>query len=131
MDNLMVFDDREKRRTGIICFIPAICFFVCFIYYLILILPLAQGHHEPGSIVGITNSNYTTLFLMLASSAIITAPIFIYCLVLLARMKHLNSAHKLMWIIFLSTLAPIASALFWIFLLRKLPTYVGIHPDIA
>lgn len=131
MDNLMVFDDREKRRVGIICFIPIICFMVCFVYYLALIIPLAYTPHAAGSIVGITSRNYTTLFLMLATSAIVTAPIFIYCLVLLVRMKHINGAHKIMWIVFLSTLAPIASALFWTFLVRKLPTYVSAHPDIA
>jgi hypothetical protein len=131
MDRLMVLDAKAKNRMGIICFIPVLCFLTCFIYYLVLIMPLTAGHPAPGSIVSITSQNYDTLFLMLATSAIITAPVFIYCLVILARMKNMNSAIKLEWILFLSVLAPIASALFWIFIIRDAPKYVGIHPDIA
>ena len=86
----------------------------------------------PASDVGILSRNYDTLFFMLAASAIITAPIFIYCLlVLLARFKHMNSAIKLQWILFLSVLAPIASAFFWVFHIKGARKYVGIHPDIA
>jgi hypothetical protein len=131
MENVMVFDEKTKAKIGVICFIPIACFFICFIYFLLLILPLTHGNPEPSSVVGITARHYMTLFYMLAASAIITTPIFIYCLVLLTRMKHLNSPAKLMWIIFLSTCAPIASALFWLFLIREVPTYVGMHPDIA
>jgi len=131
MDKLMVLDAKTKKGMGLICFIPVMCFLICFIYYLVLIMPLTVGHPEPGMIVSITRQNYDTLFLMLATSAIITAPVFIYCLVILARMKHMNSAVKLEWILFLSVLAPIASALFWVFIIKDAPKYVGIHPDIA
>jgi len=131
MDKLMVLDDKAKKRMGVICFIPVVCFLLSFIYWLILVLPLTQGHQVPSSIVGLTSRNYDTFFFILAASAIITAPVFIYCLVLLARMKNLNEAHKLMWIVFLSVMAPIASALFWIFLIKDSPRHIGIYPDIA
>ncbi len=131
MENHMILDDKAKTRMGIICFIPVLCFFLCFIYYLVLILPLTQGHQAPASIVGVTSRNYDTMFFLLAASAIITAPVFIHCLVVLARMKTLNSAHKLMWFIFLSVMAPIASALFWLFLIKDAPKYTPIYPDIA
>ena len=127
----MVFDDKTKARLGILCFIPLACFFICFVYYLALILPLTHGNPVPASIVGITSDHYTTLFIMLAASAIITAPIFIYCLVLLARFKHMNSAIKLQWILFLSVLAPIASAFFWAFHIKGARKYISVYPDIA
>ena len=127
----MLFDDKAKTRLGIICFVPFICFFLCFIYYLMLIMPLTSGHPAPGSIANITSQNYDTLFFMLAGSAIITAPVFIYCIVILARIKTMHAAIKLQWIVFLSILAPIASALFWIFYIRGARKYVPIHPDIA
>ena len=127
----MILDDKAKARMGIICFIPVVCFVSCFLYYLMLILPLAQGHQAPGTIVGIMNAHYTTLFFMLAGSAVITAPVFIYCLVILARLKTVNSSHKLMWFVFLCVMAPIASALFWIFHIKDGNKYTPIHPDIA
>ena len=124
----MVFDDKTKRRLGIICFIPVACFLICFLYYLSLVLPLTQGDHAPSSVMGIMSRNYDTLLIMLAASAIITAPIFIYCLVILVRFKHLNSAIKLQWIIFLSVLAPIASAFFWVYLIKGSQRYISLHP---
>jgi hypothetical protein len=131
MDTVMIFDDKAKMRLGLICFTPVLCFFICFVFYLILILPLTQGHHVPASDVGILSQNYDILFIMLAISAIITAPIFIYCLVILTRFKHLNAAVKLQWIIFLSVLAPIASAFFWMIHIKGLPKKVNVYPDIA
>ena len=131
MDKLMVFDEKMKRRMGIICFLPVVCFGICLAYFFLILLPLTHGHPAVSSAVGITSRNYDTLFAMLAASAIITAPVFIYCLVILARVKHMNAASKLMWIVFLSVMAPIASALFFIFHVKDLPKYVSIHPDIA
>jgi len=131
MDKLMVLDEKAKKRMGIICFIPVVCFLLAFVYWLILVLPLTQGHQAPSTIVGLTSRNYDTFLFILAASAIITAPVFIYCLVVLARMKHLNEAHKLMWIVFLSVMAPIASAIFWTVHIKDSPKHVGIYPDIA
>ncbi len=131
MDNLMVFDDKTKARIGMICFIPIVAFTACLVYYLYLLMPLTQGNYEPGTVVAITSNNYHTLFYMIASAAIITAPIFIYCLVLLAKFKHLNAADKLIWIVFLSTIAPVASVLFWLFLVRRAPKYVQLYADMA
>jgi hypothetical protein len=131
MENVMIFDGSAKSRIGLICFIPVLCFLGCFLYFLSVILPLTHGHPEPGAVVGLTRANYDTLFFMLATAAIITAPVFIYCIVLLARFKHLNSATKLMWIVFLSVIAPIASMFFWIFMIKDAPKYVPTHRDIA
>ena len=131
MEKLMILDDRAKARMGVICFLPVLCFLLCFLYYLVLIMPLTHGYQLPASIVGLMNRHYDTLFLMLAASAIITTPVFIYCLVILARMKTLNSSHKLLWFVFLCVLAPIASALFWIFHIMDSQKYIPIHPDIA
>ena len=127
----MILDEKAKTRIGIMCFIPIVCFLACLVYYTILLLPLMQGHHEPGSIVGITSTHYNTMLILLAASAIITTPVFIYCLVLLARMKTLTSGDKLLWFVFLCVLAPVASALFWLFHIKDAHKYIPIHPDIA
>ena len=130
MEKIMILDDKAKTRLGLICFLPVVCFGLCLLYFLILILPLTQGHPEPASVVAITSNNYNTLFVMLASSAIITTPVFIYCLVLLTRMKTLNAPQKLGWFIFLCVMAPIASALFWFFHIMDSDKYVPIHGSI-
>ena len=127
----MVFDEKAKKKIGIICFIPAISFFITFVYYLILIWPIAHGYAEPSSVVGITARNYDTLLAMLAISSILAAGVLIYCLVILARLKNMNAPSKLIWIILLSTFAPVAAVLFWYFLIKREPKHVPIHPDIA
>lgn len=126
----MIFDHKTKTRLGVMCFTPVACFFICFVYYLLLIVPLPAARMAAAD-VGVLSAHYDTLFIMLAASAIITAPIFIYCLVILARLRSLNSAQKLEWIIFLSVLAPIASMFFWVFLIRGVSKYQPIYPDIA
>ena len=131
MENHMILDDKAKARIGIICFIPIACFLGCLIYYVTLLMPLTIGHHAPASIVGITHIHYDTMFFLLAASAIFTAPVFIYCLVLLARLKTMNSEHKLLWFMFLCVMAPIASALFWLFHIKDAQKYTPIHTDIA
>lgn len=131
MDNMMLFDDKMKRRMGIICFIPAISFVLDFIYFLVLIWPTTHGNVPPNTTVGITEQNYDTLFALLAISCILSAGSFIYCLVILARLKNMNAAAKIIWIILLSVMAPLASVLFWYFLIKRSPKYVPIHPDIT
>ena len=131
MENVMIFDDKAKMRIGIICFLPVVCFLISFLYYLLLIIPLTHGNPVPGSIVSITRANYDTLFIMLAASALITAPVFIYCIVLLTRFKHLNAATKILWIISLSVIAPVSSLFFWIFLIKDAAKYIPTHSSIA
>jgi hypothetical protein len=131
MDNLMVFDDNVKRNAGVICSIPAASFILTFIYYLTLVWPLTDGHAVAGAVVGITAQNYDTLFVMLAISSILAAGVLIYCLVLLARLKNMNAASKLIWIILLSTFAPVAAVFFWYFLINREPKYVPMHHSMA
>lgn len=130
MDNLMVFDEQAKRRIGIINFLPAIAFLSALIYYLFLLSP-TFGRHEPGAASGITVENYGTLFAMLAVAGILSAGILIYNLVLLAKVKNMNAQDKIIWILLLATFVPIAFILFWAFVVRKEPKYVGTYPDIA
>jgi hypothetical protein len=128
MKRLIVFDDKMKSRMGIVCMIPVLCFLICLVYYLSIVVT-GTGGQEHYTIVDVTHRNYDTLFVMLAISSVITAPVFIYCLMILARLRHMNSENKLIWIIFLSTFAPIASALFWLFLVRNAPKYMPVYPD--
>ena len=131
MKNLMILDEKAKNRIGIICFTPVVCFAICLVYYLILLVPLLNGYHQAATVVGITSANYGTMLILLSTSAVITAPVFIYSLVLLARLRTMNSEHKLLWFVFLCIMAPIASALFWLFHIKHASKYTPIYPDIT
>jgi hypothetical protein len=131
MDNLMVLDDKTKTKIGIISFIPATCFFLCLVYYLIILVPAFQPHDTLYLAEEITSRHYDMLFGMLAASAVVSASVLVYFLVLLARMKNLNAGIKLIWVIVLATFVPMAFIFFWLLLIKRGPRYVGIHPDIA
>ena len=125
----MIIDEKMKSRLGIMCLIPALCFLICLVYYLSLLLsPTAADKFAPVA-VGITNRNYSTMFFMLAVAAISEAPVFIYCLIILAKIKSMNSEMKIMWVVFLSLMAPIASALFWLLLIKSAPDRIPVYPD--
>lgn len=130
MDHLMVFDEKEKRKLGFISFLPAICFFITLVYYVILLLPLSRSG-VPNTSAAVTSHNYGTLLFMLAISAITSASVLIYDLVLLARLKNMNGAEKVIWILILATFVPLCFIAFWYFVINKEPKYVGIHPDIV
>jgi hypothetical protein len=131
MDNLMVFDDKQKKKIGIVSLIPNIALFICLVYYLFLIVPVAGFHTPPASAVGVTHAHYDTLFVMLAIYAIIAAGVLIYNLVMLARMKNMNAAEKAVWVLLLVGFVPLSFLVFWYFVVKKEPRYVGAYPDIA
>jgi hypothetical protein len=130
MKNVIVCDEKYKRKMGIICCIPIISFLIVFLYFSILLWPLTY-HHELYGVEGIISRNYDVLFTLLASAAIITAPVFIYCLVVLARLKSLDAGQKIIWIVVLSIMAPVASFFFWLILIRHQPRYTEVYPNIA
>ncbi len=131
MDNLLVFDDNAKRKIGMICFAPIVAFGITLLYYIFLLMPMANGHIQPGQVVDITNRNYDTIFLMLAVSAIIATYVLIYCIVLIAKVRNMTSQNKLMWIVILCIFVPITTILFWALVVKKEPKYVSTYPDIA
>ena len=114
-----------------ICFAPLIAFLITLAYYIILLVPLAEGHIQPGQVVGITNQNYDTILLLLAISAIIATFVLIYCIVLVAKVKNMSSHDKLKWILILCIFVPITTIIFWAFVIRNEPKYVSTFPDIA
>lgn len=126
----MVFDDKEKRRLGWLFSIPPVSFFICFLYYMFAIRPVFIRPMEPGAIMEYTLRNYTTMFVLLAIAAIIAAAILIYAIVVMARLKNMNGASKLLWLVFLSTFAPVSTFFFWYFVIKREPKYVPIYHDI-
>jgi len=130
MEKVLIVDDRLKRRIGIICFLPAVCFFISLVYYLILLFPLTQGHPQPESAVGITSQHYNMLFLVLAISASVSAAVLLYCIVYMVRIKTMNTPTKMIWMLLL-LIVPVSFLLFWNFIVRREPNQEPIYPNIS
>ena len=126
----MVFDDKLKRKLGMLCFLPGIFLLSIAVYYIILISPLANGPLEPGSVMRITARNYDIMFGLLTVFAVFSAAVLIYLLVILTRLKTLNSPNKIIWVLVLATFVPLSFALFWIFVINKAPRYVPTFDNI-
>ena len=131
MEQIMVMDDKVKRRMGIICMLPAIAFGITLLYYFIILSPLLHGHPEPKSAVGITSDNYTSLFIMLAISATISLGVLIYCLIHLLKIKTINTPAKMEWALILICAQPICFILFWYFQIKKEQKNMPIYPDVV
>ncbi len=130
MQNIMLFDEKMKTRTGIICFLPIVSFSICLVYYLTLILvPSSQGVNTH-TIITATSQNYGQLFTVLAISGFITAAVLIYCIVILARLKELKPGTKILWIVFLSVTAPLGIAIFWLLIIRYAAKATPVYNDI-
>ena len=129
MKDVMVLDQKTKRNIGIICGTPLTLFTLILIYWLALVSPLMDGNAAPGMLGAVTSQNYGALVAMLAIGGTISAGVLIYCLVLLARLRNLNSAEKLLWLLFLCTFVPVACFLFWMLLIRKEPYNVPVYPN--
>ncbi|MCW3123438.1 MAG: hypothetical protein JWQ38_2930 [Flavipsychrobacter sp.] len=116
---------------GVICALPAFLFFICVVYYLFLLLPIARSPHPIYSIEGITSHHYDTLFIMLAVYACAGAAVLIYCMVHLLKIKTLNTQTKMLWVLVLVTFMPLSPVLFWIFQVKKEPRKMPVYTDIA
>ena len=126
----MLFDEKMKTRTGIICFLPIVSFTICLVYYLTLILvPSSQGVNTH-TIITATSQNYGQLFTVLALSGFLTAAVLIYCIVILARLKELKPGTKILWIVFLSVTAPLGIAIFWLLIIRYAAKATPVYNDI-
>lgn len=130
MEKYMVFDDKEKKRLMMISFLPGILLVIDVIYYLIAISPVFRGFHEPGLVMNYTLHYYDTMLLLLGIYAVVAAVVLIYMLVLLTRLKNLNSGQKLIWLLILCAFVPASFVAFWAFVINKEPYYVPIHPSI-
>lgn len=127
----LIMDEKTKANMGILSFLPISCFAVCFIYYLVILMPVL-GRNAFSDHLALnmeTIRHYSTMFIMLAISGIVGAFVLIYFLIHIARIKNLNSAAKLEWILFMSVLVPVALPLFWYFEIRKEPTVLEIYPS--
>jgi hypothetical protein len=130
MEKIMVVDKKLKRRMGVICFLPSVAFLISLIYYIILLLPLTHGHHALYSGEGITITHYTTIFILLALSSIISASVLIYCITYLVKIKNINRPTKMVWILLLLAV-PVSFILFWYFLVMHEPRQVPVYPHIG
>jgi len=131
MQDIMIMDERAKMRIGIICFLPLIAFSISFIYYMVLLFPLTQGHPQPKSAVGITSHNFGTMFILLAASSTISLLVLLYCLVHLVKIKTLNTAVKMQWVLLLVCAEPFSFIFFWLFQVRKEQQNTPVYPDIG
>lgn len=131
MDKLMIFDDKEKRRLMLINFLPMLLFLCSLVYYLAAISPVFSGYGtEPESVMTYTSQHYDTMLTMLAVFAVTAAAVLIYNIVMLARVKNLNSAHKVMWVVLLATFVPLSFILFWTFIINREPEFVPVFSSI-
>lgn len=129
MEKVMIFNEREKRRLLALCVLPCVLLVVAVVYYIISVRP-AMNAKDAGTLMSYTLMHYNTMLVFMGIYATAAAAVLIYFLVLLARVKNLNSAQKVMWLFVLCAFVPVSFLVFWYFVLHREPTVVPIYPSI-
>jgi membrane protein DedA with SNARE-associated domain len=126
-------DHTAKRNMCVLAWMPAIAWGIVLIYYLFTLGPVisAAQTEDHKALVTLTADHYNTLFLMGAIAAVISAFVLIYFVVHIARVRTLNGATKMMWILILAALMPISLLLFYYLEIRNERRNLPVHPDIA
>ena len=126
----MIIDEKYKKKMAVVCFLPAIAFFISLVYYLILLLPLTHGHPEPKSVVAITSMHYNTMFLLLAIASTISVAAMIVCMLHLVKIKTMTTGRKMEWVLLLIVI-PIFGVFFWHYEINREPRELPIYGDIG
>jgi hypothetical protein len=128
-----IMDHKAKRNMAIMAWIPNIAFALCLVYYLYALSPLmaTKDMEDHIAVATLTAQHYDTMFIMLATSAVLAAITLIYFIVHLARTKLLNSPSKVMWVVILAALVPVSFLLFYYLVVKGEPKYLDTYPDIA
>jgi hypothetical protein len=130
MEKYMIFSDREKKWLMFLCFLPAVLLAADTVYYLIAVSPVFSDNSEPGSIMNYTLRIYDIMLVLMSIYAITGAAVLIYLLVVLARLKNMNTSRKLIWLLILCTFVPASFIAFWALVINREPYYVPVYPAI-
>lgn len=126
-------DSVKKRNIGIISFLPMLAFIIAIGYNILTVSDLISTRTLQNHIGVATDMshNYPTLFILYAIAAIVSTAVLLYFVVHIARIKNMNPAIKIGWIIVLVSFVPISFPLFYFIQVRHEPKYLETYPDIA
>jgi hypothetical protein len=126
MERVEIMNSRVKNTMGVISFLPILAYIGWLIQFIYLhnIYPDVQTST-------ILYENYSSTLLFFTLCFILTSSVLVYFVVHLARTKLMNPGSKLVWIIFMTFMAPIAFIAFWYTEIRNEPERLPIYPDIA
>jgi len=113
--------DARKRKMGIWSLIPAIAFLLWCAYILIVngrLLENKEGH-EHEKVVTLISHNYAGSLVLFLLAFAIGLAVLIYFIMHLVRLKTMNGATKLAWMLFLTAFAPFSFPVFWWIELRQ------------
>ncbi|HTM67469.1 MAG TPA: hypothetical protein VL093_14170 [Flavipsychrobacter sp.] len=106
---------RRIRNLGILAFAPLFLFALWLVYYFVILKDyiLNQNLDQHLEIAGVTLSNYTPLFILLAINFIIAFGAFLYFLWDFWTRPDVPAGNKVVWAIFLATFNLIAFPIYW------------------
>lgn len=128
-----MMDHKTRRKYAIACFLPILAFLVPFVYYIVVISPLIaqQSLENHVALQTLSNPHGNTLVIMGLAAFIISVTSLIYCVMHIARVKYMNPASKMIWIIILVAFQPISFLLFYFLKIKREPARLETYPDIA
>jgi hypothetical protein len=126
-------ENTPKKYGKTISFIPLIAFTLWTIYFLIVNKRLIEhkSFQDHLSVMSDMLQNYGGLFWGLALCCVITTFVMLYFTVHLARLRRMNAATKIGWLVFMVCFGAFSFPIFYYLELRNEPNNVETYPDIA
>lgn len=126
-------DNKQKKRVGIISFLPFLAWSVCFAYFMIINKQLIDTarFQDHDLVVNNVQQHFMGLFIYMLIAVLITAGVIYFYVIHLAKLKNLTAGEKIGWIVFMFVFGALAFPVMWYFEIRKEPKNAETYPDIG
>ena len=127
---MLYMDKAKKQKLLIVSFAPLIAFIATLGYEYARIgkLLAISDHH---TIIDKICDCYNALVIMYGFSVLLTIFVLLYFIIHIAKIKMMNGATKILWIVFLAAFMPLSFVVFWYLQLKKEPRYLETKADIT
>lgn len=127
---MIYMDATKKKNIGIISFVPILAFILTFIYeYREVGRLLAVGDHH--AVMNEICGCYNNLVLMYGIAVVLTLAVLLYFIIHVARIKSINAANKILWIVVLTAFMPVSFPIFWYLQIKTEPEMVDTKDDMS
>lgn len=116
-------NESQKRAYGLLSWVPLLIFTIGTIYFLYINGRLVEHKqfHEHEKVVLFAFKNYDQLFILGSIAGIVSLIVMLTFIVHLAKLKNVNDAQKISWIIFMVFFGAFAFPVFWYNVIRTEP----------
>jgi len=126
-------DNTEKKIVGVFSFLPILAWVATTVYFLIINKDLiaASTFQDHTSVATNIINHFLPFTIILSFAELITGIMIIYYVVHIAKLKNFDSFTKLLLVIFLVFMGPIAVMVVWFTVINKEAKQEPMYPNLT